>query len=146
MHQDDNLQANQKFQFSNWRWKQSWKSIWAKAPANQYIDKVNVLQKIKRFPDGNKNNWIKLEIKIEYFIYQKDFCSPYKLTYVSSKLINLQGYDLISYTSDMWPTGAWTHKMIIPICYSTIGIIECLKKIKQSFTWTLAKVEHPNVK
>lgn len=73
MHQDDNLQANQKFQFSNWRWKRSWKSIWAKAPANQYIDKLNELQKINRFPDESKCNWIKLGIKIDYFITQKDF-------------------------------------------------------------------------
>lgn len=50
MQQDDNLQANQEFQFGNWRWKRSWISLWSQSPANQYIDKLNVMQKINRFP------------------------------------------------------------------------------------------------
>lgn len=78
MHQDGNLQANQEFQLSNWRWKRSWKSIWTQVPANQYIDKLNVLQKIYRFPD--ESNAIELNWDMRTISLIRNIsCIPHKL-------------------------------------------------------------------
>lgn len=80
MQQDDNLQANQEFQFGNWRWKRSWISLWSQSPANQYIDKLNVMQKINRFPDESNEIKLNLEYMWTILLIINICCIPYKLT------------------------------------------------------------------
>lgn len=41
-------------------------------------------------------------------------------------MIDLQGYDISISASDMRPTKAGAHEMVIPICELTVGIIEGL--------------------
>lgn len=53
-------------------------------------------------------------------------------------MVNLQGYDIPIPTGNMRPAKAGTDKIVIPISYSTIGIIENLEKLDQSISWTFA--------